>query len=74
MNRDLEKYLWDEIGKNSRFKPWPRDVIDKMLKAGLIESPKQAWRTLEKWCDKGWYDYGSCLDLGWKCCDERVVF
>lgn len=40
----------------------PRDIIADMLARGLINSPKQAWRTLEKWRD---YNYGVTLDLGW---------
>lgn len=40
--------------------PMPRDCIKR---AGLV--PKQCWRVLEKWCDKGWYDFGVCIDLGW---------
>ena len=28
-------------------------------------SHKQLWRYLEKWCSKGFYDYGVTLDLGW---------
>lgn len=43
----------------------PRDTIKAMLDVGLIESPKQAWRTLEKWANKDMYDYGVSLDLGW---------
>ena len=43
----------------------PREVIDAMLDEGMIESPKQAWRTLEKWLRKGIYNYGVSLDLGW---------
>jgi hypothetical protein len=36
-----------------------------MLDRGVIASEKQAHRTLEKWCHKGWYDYGVAIDLGW---------
>jgi hypothetical protein len=42
-----------------------RDVINDLLTRGAIASPKQGWRTLEKWCDKDWYDYGVSLDTGW---------
>jgi hypothetical protein len=44
---------------------WPRAVIRDMLDRGVIASEKQAHRTLEKWCHKGWYDYGVAIDLGW---------
>jgi hypothetical protein len=40
-----------------------RDIIQHMVSTGIIASPKQAWRTLEKWSDA--YDYGVSLDLGW---------
>jgi hypothetical protein len=36
-----------------------------MLESGRIASPKQAWRTLEKWDAKGWYEWGVTMDLGW---------
>ena len=26
---------------------------------------KRSWYLLGKWSDKGWYDYGVTLDLGW---------
>jgi len=40
----------------------PRDLIN------LPNFPihhKQAWYYLEKWADKGWYNYGVTVDLGW---------
>lgn len=43
----------------------PRDVIASMVAAGDIASPKQAWRTLEKWSHRGEYEWGVCVDLGW---------
>lgn len=42
-----------------------RDVIADMKAKGIIQSEKQAWRTLEKWNRKGKYSYGVTLDLGW---------
>lgn len=39
---------------------WPRDAIHELQ---LV--PKAAWRTLEKWARKGWYEWGVVLDLGW---------
>lgn len=68
MNHEAEKYLWDNINKDGHGKPFPREVINEMVRNGMIKSPKQAWRTLEKWSDKGWYDWGSTMDLGWKKC------
>lgn len=70
MIKPLENYLWNEISliNENDFisKRSPRDVIREMIERGWIKSPKQAWRTLEKWVSKGKYDYGSYLDLGWK--------
>lgn len=70
MKKECEDYLWDHIifigdmpNYHNRF---PRDVINEMIELGMIKSPKQAWRTLEKWSDKGLYEWGSIMDLGWK--------
>ena len=69
MNLDAEKYLWDRISGGGAHR-FPRDVIQEMLNAGMIHSPKQAWRTLEKWSNAGAYSYGVVLDLGWRLRDE----
>lgn len=73
MNKECEDYLWDRICDPSDKKKWnsperrfPKDIIDDMIKLGMISNAKQAWRTLEKWTRKGIYDYGCRLDLGWK--------
>ena len=69
MDNILEKYLWDNIGfsgQRDEYHRSPREVINEMLEKKWIKSPKQAWRTLEKWSLKGIYNYGCCLDLGWK--------
>lgn len=66
MKKELEDYLWNEIGYAGNLTRWPRDVIAEMLVKGWIASPKQAWATLDKWIAKGIYDYGVCKDLGWK--------
>ena len=50
-----------------------RDIICE-LASELEFVPKQAWRTLEKWCDKGWYDYGVSIDLGWLTDKGKEVF
>lgn len=42
-----------------------REAINDMLASNLIKSPKQAWRTLEKWTDQGIWEYGVNMDLGW---------
>lgn len=83
MRRDLEQYLWNRLPTNAHIRlglslqlftrcdqAWPRDVINEMMGAGLINSAKQAWATLEKWSRKGAYDYGTSLDLGWRTQEE----
>jgi hypothetical protein len=72
MKKYLEDYLWNEISYindekwNSQYHHFAYDVINEMIAKGWINSPKQAWRTLEKWTSKGIYNYGCRLDLGWK--------
>lgn len=40
-----------------------RDIIQN---SPLIQIPyKRCMYILEKWVEKGWYDYGVSLDLGW---------
>ena len=69
MQAHLEDYLYKQISQtrpdDPRLTIWPRTVIQQMLDDNLIANPKQAWRTLEKWLRKGWYNYGVALDLGW---------
>lgn len=74
MKKELEDYMWNEIGDPSDSEAWrsgryrfPRDIIEEMIANGWINSPKQAYATLEKWTKKDIYEYGCCLDLGWKC-------
>lgn len=38
-----------------------RDIINNYCKIPR----KRANYILIKWCDKGWYDYGVSMDLGW---------
>lgn len=66
MTPDLERYLWERIGEGGEDHRPPRPIIDQMVEGGMIQSPKQAWATLEKWERKGLYNYGVSLDLGWK--------
>lgn len=70
MKQINEQFLWDNIRKAGEIGKPPRDVIREMLKKGMIESPKQAWRTLEKWLEKGIYDYGCNIDMGWRTQDD----
>ena len=57
----MEDYFYNEI-KAGKI---PRDVIQEMLDKKMIKSKKQAHWTLTKWTNKGIYDYGVSLDLGW---------
>lgn len=61
MRPDLEAELMRRVHDGEH----ARDVISDLLARGAIASPKQGWRTLEKWCDKGWYEFGVSLDLDW---------
>lgn len=64
MEKILEDYLWNEIdNKSGRF---AKDVIDDMVRFGMIQNPKQAFRTLEKWTDKKKWEYGTWIATGWK--------
>lgn len=63
MKFHLEKYLWENIDPPNKH---ARCVIEEMINKGMIQSPKEAWRTLEKWTLQQKWNYGSTLDLGWK--------
>lgn len=43
-------------------RPWPRDLINS---PDFYIHYKRAWYLLEKWSDKGWYEWGTVMDLGW---------
>lgn len=72
MEPDLEAFLWARTphGGQAGERPSVRDAIGGMLRRGQINSPKQAWRTLEKWARQGKYEYGCAIDLGWRTDDE----
>lgn len=40
----------------------PREIINH---PEFPLPPKRAWYLLEKFTGRGWYDYGTSLDLGW---------
>jgi hypothetical protein len=77
MRADLEKYLWKRIrvlgAVSYSDDELPRTIIADMKQQGLIQSEKQAWRTLEKWTRRGAYNYGVTLDLGWREREEVEV-
>ena len=64
MRRELEDELRNRIATKQAGAS-VREVIAAMVSEGRIQSEKQAWRTLEKWSQRGEYDYGVSLDLGW---------
>jgi hypothetical protein len=61
MRADLE----EELERRVRAGETARDIIEDLFTRGAVESRKQPFRTLEKWCDRGWWDYGTSADLGW---------
>lgn len=40
----------------------PREIINE---EGFYMHYKRAWRILEKWSGKDWYEWGVTMDLGW---------
>lgn len=67
MHKLLELYLWDNFGKDERRQiPFAKEIIDEMLRYGMIKNEKQAYRTLEKWSNKGLYEWGCSIRYGWK--------
>ncbi len=67
MSPENEAYLWDRLPiAGEPITKFTREIIDEMLEKGMINHPAQAWATLNKWCKKDWYDYGTTLDMGWK--------
>jgi hypothetical protein len=73
--KDDEKYFWNRIKTETRIedsnsvgnllqyeRKTPRDLINE---PDFPIHHKRAWYLLQKWSDKGWYDYGVALDLGW---------
>ena len=68
MEKEQEDYLWNEMDRAE----FPRDIIQQMIHRNIIKSKKQAWATLEKWIKQGKYEYGCCLDLGWKIKKQKI--
>lgn len=56
MTYEDEKCLWDAVQKGK----FPRYAIRE-----LKLNEKAAHATLLKWAEKGLYDYGVALDMGW---------
>lgn len=67
MDAQAEEYLWRHIRfPEESDSEAPRDVIARMLRLAMIDTPRQAWRTLENWSERDLYDYGVTLDMGWR--------
>jgi hypothetical protein len=49
-------------GKNIENHTTPRDLINE---EGFYMNYKRAWYLLDKWANKGWYEWGVTMDLGW---------
>ena len=64
-----QRYTPDKV--NGTYRVSPRFIIEVMMESGKIKSRKQAYATLKKWTNKGYYNYGVSLDLGWITCKER---
>ncbi len=60
--KDDERVFLEEISYRCYDQTTPRDLINEK---GFPMHYKRAWYLLEKWSEKGWYDYGVSADLGW---------
>lgn len=58
MKDDEKRFLIDMYKHSIK----PRDLIKK---PNFYISYKRALYLLRKWTNKGWYDYGVSVDLGW---------
>lgn len=56
--RKSEEMMFYELVKLSGLSP--RELIHR-----LPINHKRAEYILKKWCEKGWYEYGTSLDNGW---------
>lgn len=75
MKLELERELWRWTrSMGDTHGNVPRAWILTALEEGRLQSAKQAWATLEKWCRKGWYEYGVTLDLGWRRVDSVPLY
>ncbi len=61
VNIEAERILWAGLMTGAS----PRDTIAKMVDLRMIVSEKEAHATLVKWSERGLYDYGVSVDLGW---------
>lgn len=54
-----EKLLLQAM-QNNDGREYPRKITQRL---GM--NHKRADYIFSKWTDKGWYDYGVCVDMGW---------
>lgn len=71
MTKPDEKLFFERV-KNKREDQTVRDIIDEAFDAGEISHVKRAWYILTKWAQKGIYDYGCNIELGWLEKDARL--
>ena len=63
MLKEDEIYFWNLIKKElSTSEKTVQDIINGK---DFSMHYKRVWYLLEKWSQKGWYDYGVSIDLGW---------
>lgn len=60
MRKSEEMMFYFLVKMGEKEKVTPREIIKKMP-----INEKRAHYLLQKWSDKGLYDYGVSLDLGW---------
>lgn len=65
MKNDEQQFLiqvYQQCGKDDTKRKTPRELI---YADGFPMHYNRAGYILEKWADKGWYDYGVNIELGW---------
>ena len=60
MRADERKFLVAVARRNVKWGETPRNIAYKM---GM--NHKRSWYLCKKWTDRGWYNYGVSVDLGW---------
>lgn len=66
MNKDLEiYYLYNKLKNRKELEPSAYEIACEMEENGLIGNIKQVGATLEKWNQKGYWNYGVNIYFGW---------
>jgi len=61
---DEQRFLID-IFKKCGINRWNITVREIIESPGFYIYPKRAEYILRKWCEKGWYEYGTSIYSGW---------